>query len=73
MTEKTNKINNEQKKKYINLYNTLKKITTITLIICILMLMSIPLIIYFRSKYTIVNKNETAQESDTIEQAKDIF
>ena len=73
MTKKTNKINNDHKRKCINLYNTLKKITTITIIICILMLISIPLIIYFKSKYTIVNKDETEQELDTMEQTKDIF
>lgn len=73
MTKKTNKINNDHKRKCTNLYNTLKKITTITIIICILILISIPLIIYFKSKYTIVNKDETEQELDTMEQTKDIF
>ena len=73
MTKKTNKINNDYKKKCINLYNTLKKITTITIIICILILISIPLIIYFKSKYTIVNNDTTEQELDTTEQTKDIF
>ena len=63
--------NGKHKSNYKSLYERLKKMTVITIIVCVLILLSIPVLLFIKSKYKLV-KTETT-ETKKEEEVKDIF
>lgn len=68
----------KNKKNNKNLYKNLKKITIITIIICALILLSSPVLVFLNSKYKIIKndeKKESSLETNDInsEKINDIF
>ena len=60
------------KHNFKNTYNTLKKMTIITIIICVVIMCLVPLVIFLKSKYTITKKEEV-EHTQEIKEVKDIF
>ena len=60
------------KKNHKTLRNKLKKLTIITIILCTLILLSSPVIIFLNSKYKIVKTDDTKGELNS-EKIDDIF
>ena len=61
------------KKNHKTLRNKLKKLTIITIILCTLILLSSPVIIFLNSKYKIVKTDDTKGGELNSEKIDDIF
>ena len=56
MTNETKKTN---KSMYKRTYDRLKKMTIITIIICVILFIATPILMFVNSKYKVIQRNET--------------
>lgn len=57
----TNETKKTSKSIHKRTYDRLKKMTTITIIICILLFVATPLLMFVNSKYKVIQRNESSE------------
>lgn len=60
MTNETKKTN---KSMYKRTYDRLKKMTTITIVICVILFIATPILMFVNSKYKVIQRNESSVTS----------
>lgn len=58
----TNGTKKTSKSMYKRIYDKLKKMTTITIVICIILFVATPILMFVNSKYKVIERNETSEK-----------
>ena len=59
----TNETKKTSKSIYKRTYDRLKKMTTITIVICVILFIATPILMFINSKYKVIQRNESSVTS----------
>lgn len=59
----TNETKKTSKSMYKRTYDRLKKMTTITIVICVILFIATPILMFVNSKYKVIQRNESSVTS----------
>ena len=57
----TNETKKTSKSMYKRTYDRLKKMTTITIVICVILFIATPILMFVNSKYKVIQRNESSE------------